>query len=101
MLSFQESGKRILASPRIPHVSSALGLKTFFALRADDRVLALGTRQPEDCAAVGTLAKDVSFAVTELVFLQAEERAELLIFAAALFDLSGEHTADHNDRKRE
>jgi hypothetical protein len=81
--------------------SSALDLKTVFALGADDRVLALGARKSKDCAAVGTLAKDVSFAVTELVFLQAEERAELLIFAAALFDLSGEHAANHNDRKRE
>ena len=64
-----------------------LHVKALFALGADHGVRSGLAGKAQDGLAVGTLAVDVSLAVTEFVSAELEEAAEPFVLASALGDV--------------
>ena len=78
---YTKGGKNAsLASP----ASSTVSCKSVFTTGADDAVLTFSARQAKNRLAGGALAVNVSFSVSELVFLQAKEITEFFVLSSAL-----------------
>ena len=63
------------------------------------RVASVCAGQSEDCAAIWTLAVDVSFSVTELVSSEFEEVTELFILGASFCDVARHRSVKYVDNK--
>ena len=91
------SRKRWNASP----ASSTVGCKSVFTTGADDAVLSFCARQAKNRLAGGALAVNVSFSVSELVFLQAKEITEFFVLASALCYVFRKHTVTNKEHERQ
>ncbi len=78
--------------PSPPHIQlspiSTLDGEFVFTSGAADAMLAFSLGQSEDCFALRAFAVDVSFSVTELIFSELEEIAELFVLGSPFCDIT-------------
>ena len=79
---------------------SPVSCKSVFTTGADDAVLTFSARQSEDRLTRGALTVDVSFSISEFVFLKTPEITELFVLTTALCDIFRKHTEADNDNER-
>jgi len=84
---------------RIP-ASSTVSCKSVFTTGAYNAVLSLCARQAKNRLAGGALAVNMSFSISELIFLKIEKITEPFVLTSALRDIFRKHTVADNNYQR-
>ncbi len=91
--------QKATASPTRPTRPLSFNTETVFTAGAHDGMLTLSARESEYCVAAWAFTVDMGFSVSKLILTESKEAAEFLIFAAALYDITREHTPEYKHRE--